>query len=69
MSNFNKITVKEENYMKYNWTRSGRYSIPFGVLMTYTLKLILHIKPFLDSLEDYRSSIQNKRIKVDDLGM
>jgi len=69
ISEFNKVTVKEENYMEYNWTWCGRYSIPFGVLMANKLNLILHNKPLYGELVDYRSSIHNKHIKVDDLGM
>ncbi|CAM4310228.1 AmmeMemoRadiSam system protein B [Gillisia hiemivivida] len=69
ISNFNKITVKEENYMEYNWTWCGRYSIPFGVLMANKLNLLLHREPLQGSLVDYRSSIHNKHIRVDDLGM
>ncbi len=66
---FNKITVKEENYMEYNWTWCGRYSIPFGILMANKLNLHLFKKPLTGSLVDYRSSIHNEHIKVDDLGM
>tara|TARA_R100000935_G_C2818120_1_gene158322 strand:+ start:104 stop:1201 length:1098 start_codon:yes stop_codon:yes gene_type:complete len=66
---FNKITVKEENYMEYNWTWCGRYSIPFGLLMANKLNLHLFNEPLNGSLVDYRSSIHNEHIKVDDLGM
>lgn len=69
ISHFNKITVKEENYMEYNWTWCGRYSIPFGVLMANKLNLHLFEEPLTGSLVDYRSSIHNKHIRVDDLGM
>jgi len=69
ISNFNKITVKEENYMEYNWTWCGRYSIPFGVLMANKLNLLLFKEPLHGDLVDYRSSIHNKHIRVDDLGM
>ena len=69
ISNFNKITVKEENYMEYNWTWCGRYSIPFGVLMANKLNLLIYKEPLTGFLVDYRSSIHNQHIRVEDLGM
>ncbi|WP_010229080.1 AmmeMemoRadiSam system protein B [Gillisia marina] len=69
VKNFNKITVKEENYMEYNWTWCGRYSIPFGILMSNKLNLLLYNEPLKGTLVDYRSSIHNPHIQVNDLGM
>ncbi len=69
VSNFNKITVKEENYFEYNWTWCGRYSIPFGLLMAHNLKLIIDNEPLKGSLVDYRSSLHNEHLKVNDLKM
>lgn len=66
---FNKTTVKEDNYMEYNWTWCGRYSIPFGLLMANKLNILLKGEPLNGSLVDYRSSIHNKHIQTKDLGM
>jgi len=69
ISNFNKITVREDNYMEYNWTWCGRYSIPFGILMANKLNILLNKQPLNGVLVDYRSSIHNTHLQVDDLGM
>lgn len=69
IKSFNKETVKEENYMEYNWTWCGRYSIPFGLLVANKLNLLIYNEPLNGTLVDYRSSIHNKHIPVLDLGM
>lgn len=66
---FNKSTVKENNYMEYNWTWCGRYSIPFGLLMANKLNFLLHKEALNGTLVDYRSSIHNKHLQINDLGM
>lgn len=66
---FNKETVKQEDYMQYNWTWCGRYSIPFGLLMANKLNLLIHKIPLNGVKVDYRSSLHNKHIEVEDLGM
>tara|TARA_R100001369_G_C3327003_1_gene170037 strand:+ start:11618 stop:12712 length:1095 start_codon:yes stop_codon:yes gene_type:complete len=69
IKNFNKETVNENNYMQYNWTWCGRYSIPFGLLMANKLNLKLNNIPLVGEKVDYRSSFLSKHIEVKDLGM
>ena len=66
---FNLETVQQEDYMQYNWTWCGRYSIPFGLLMANKLNLLINNTPLNGEKVGYRSSLHNKHIEVKDLGM
>ncbi len=66
---FNKITVKAEDYMQYNWTWCGRYSVPFGLLLANSLNTLENGKPLVGTFLDYRSSLDLPHLKVEDLGM
>jgi len=66
---FYDFTVSNEDYKAYAWTWCGRYSVPFGMLLSAKLQEMSG-EPFLEgSLLDYRSSLLNPHLKVDDLGM
>jgi MEMO1 family protein len=65
---FTSYTVKKENYKEYKWTWCGRYSVPLGVLVTYYLNDALKEKQLKGTFLGYRTSIDNKRIPVSDLG-
>ena len=66
---FNKYTVKEDNFKEYQWTWCGRYSLPFGLLLSNKLNLLIENKPLTGTLVDYRSSYHNPHIKVTDIQM
>lgn len=66
---FNKITVKPEDYMQYNWTWCGRYSVPFGLLLANSLNNLEKGKPLVGTFIDYRSSLDLPHLEVKDLGM
>jgi AmmeMemoRadiSam system protein B len=66
---FNKITVKPEDYMQYNWTWCGRYSVPFGLLVANSLNTLENGKPLVGTFIDYRSSLDLPHLEVADLGM
>ncbi|MGB3776037.1 MAG: AmmeMemoRadiSam system protein B [Leeuwenhoekiella sp.] len=66
---FNKITVKEEDYTQYKWTWCGRYSVPFGLVLANNLNYLEGEKPLVGTFIDYRSSLDLPHIKVDDLQM
>jgi predicted class III extradiol MEMO1 family dioxygenase len=66
---FNQYTVKEDDYKAYKWTWCGRYSIPFGLLTTMYLSKELKTNIPKGKLMGYKTSITNKKIKVEDLGM
>ncbi len=69
IQDFNKETVDPRDYIQYNWTWCGRYSIPFGLLMANKLNLLVNNSPLIGEKVDYRSSLHNKHIEVKDLGM
>ncbi|CAL67496.1 AmmeMemoRadiSam system protein B [Christiangramia forsetii] len=66
---FNNYTVKAENYKEYKWTWCGRYSVPFGLLFANDLSKITGHGNLNGKMLDYRSSLKNEHIKVEDLGM
>jgi AmmeMemoRadiSam system protein B len=66
---FNKYTVKGDNYKEYKWTWCGRYSVPFGLLFANKLNKMVNNKNLQGTLIDYRTTIHNKHIKVEDLNM
>lgn len=61
-------TVKKEDYKEYLWTWCGRYSVPMGLLTGIRLAERLKI-PLTGTNLDYSTSLSNKHIKVDDLGL
>ena len=66
---FNAYTVIPNNFRKYNWTWCGRYSTPLGLLTANKLNLLIENKPLVGTTIDYRSSLQNPHIEVEDIGM
>lgn len=66
---FNRYTVQPDNYKKYQWTWCGRYSVPFGLLFANKLNQILNKENLNGEVIGYRSSLKNKHLKVNDLGM
>ncbi|MFN8258470.1 MAG: AmmeMemoRadiSam system protein B [Bacteroidales bacterium] len=66
---FNKFTVQESDFREYKWTWCGRYSVPFGLMLSNKLNLKMSKKPLTGKLIGYRSSLKDKHIDVYDLGM
>ena len=66
---FNKYTIQEDNFKEYKWTWCGRYSVPFGMLFANKLNILENGKGLNGSLIDYRTTIHNEHIKVEDIGM
>lgn len=66
---FNRFTVEEADYKKYKWTWCGRYSVPFGLLFANKLNNYLGHKDLTGQFIDYRSSLRDRHIEVEDLGM
>ena len=66
---FINYTVKEENYKEYKWTWCGRYAVPFGLLAAYHLSQNLETKPINGYFIGYSTSIDQEKLKVDDLNM
>jgi MEMO1 family protein len=66
---FTGYTVQDTNYRAYKWTWCGRYSVPFGLLVTSHLQQELHPAPVLGTLVGYSNSIMQSPIAVSDLGM
>lgn len=66
---FNNYTVQPDNYKEYQWTWCGRYSVPFGLLFANKLNKILNHQNLSGEVIGYRSSLKNKHLKVEDLGM
>lgn len=66
---FTELTVREEDYTQYKWTWCGRYSIPFGLLVTHKLSQQANGKPVEGILQGYSTSIASEPVKVDDIEM
>lgn len=66
---FNLETVQPDDYMMYQWTWCGRYSLPYGMLVANKLNENLYQQPLFGTLIDYRSSLHNIHIEVEDIGM
>lgn len=66
---FNHYTVQPDNYKEYQWTWCGRYSVPFGLLFANKLNQILNKEDLSGEFIGYRSSLKNRHLKVEDLGM
>jgi len=66
---FNFVTVDQEDYRQYNWTWCGRYSVPFGLLVANKLNQKIHNESLMGTFIDYRSSLHNAHIEVEDIGM
>jgi len=62
-------TVKKENYKEYKWTWCGRYSIPFGLLLTEHLAEEHENEKATGYFIDYSTSISDKPLPVKDIGM
>ena len=62
-------TVKKENYKEYKWTWCGRYSIPFGLLLSEDLAKAQELNSVSGHLIDYSTSISDKPLPVKDIGM
>jgi len=69
MRAFNKVTIQADDYKAYKWTWCGRYSTPFGLLTANKLNEYIYNKPLEGTFIDWRSSIHNLHIQVDDLSM
>ena len=66
---FTQYTVQDTNYHTYKWTWCGRYSVPFGLLLSINLEQNLHTSPMRGLLLGYGNSIMQPPIPVQDLGM
>ena len=66
---FNFVTVDQDDYLQYNWTWCGRYSVPFGLLVANKLNQKIHNESLIGTFIDYRSSLHNPHIEVEDIGM
>jgi len=64
---FSRHTVREDDYREYRWTWCGRYSVPFGMLVSWNLQQVLGAPPLAGRVLGYATSIDAPRIRVDDL--
>lgn len=68
IENFYRTTVSPTDYKEYQWTWCGRYSVPFGLLVTERLSEFTH-NNIKGTLLGYKTSIDDPPLKVDDLKM
>jgi AmmeMemoRadiSam system protein B len=66
---FNTYTVKQDDFKEYAWVWCGRYSLPFGLLTANKLNVNLNESNLSGTLIDWRSSLHNPHIAVEDIGM
>jgi MEMO1 family protein len=69
ISRFSEYTVQDTNYHAYKWTWCGRYSVPFGLLVSNDLAEDLHSGTLKGTLIGYANSIDHDTIPVADLKM
>jgi len=65
---FTEYTVRPDDYRQYQWTWCGRYSVPFGLMVSYDLGVARH-----DTLQGhllaYSTSIEQENPDFTDIGM
>jgi len=61
-------TVRQDDYLEYQWTWCGRYSVPFGLLTAYYLQNALHQK-LNGNLVAYSTSIEPPQYNFRDLNL
>ncbi|MBE0675506.1 MAG: AmmeMemoRadiSam system protein B [Bacteroidales bacterium] len=66
---FVNYTVQESDHREYKWTWCGRYSVPFGLLMSFELNRRTGLTGLSGTFIGYANSIDHPHLKVDDLGM
>ena len=64
---FSRHTVREDDYREYKWTWCGRYSVPFGMLVSWNRQPIPGAPPLVGKGLGDATSIDTPRIEVDDL--
>ena len=64
---FSSHTVREDDWREYKWTWCGRYSVPFGMLVSHELQRELDAPPLEGKVLGYATSIDMPHVKVDDL--
>jgi AmmeMemoRadiSam system protein B len=62
-------TVKKDNYKEYKWTWCGRYSIPFGLLLSENIAKRQEQGKVTGHFIDYSTSITDKPLPVRDISM
>jgi AmmeMemoRadiSam system protein B len=65
---FFNTTVSPNDYKEYQWTWCGRYSVPFGLLLTESLSGFTHTS-LKGVAISYKTSIDDHPVRVDDLKM
>jgi len=65
---FSSCTVSDDDYREYKWTWCGRYAVPLGLLTAYDISVQTEA-PLTGLAVGYSTSIANKPVPVDDLGM
>jgi AmmeMemoRadiSam system protein B len=69
IKDFNRFTVKKDNFKEYNWVWCGRYSVPFGLLLANKLNILINDCALRGEFIDYRSSYPENHLEVKDIGM
>jgi AmmeMemoRadiSam system protein B len=64
---FTRFTLADHDHREYKWTWCGRYSVPFGLLTCWHLQQTLHAPPLTGTILGYTTSLEDQRIRVDDL--
>jgi len=64
---FTRYTLDDHDHREYKWTWCGRYSVPFGLLVAWHLQQLRRAKPLTGTILGYATSVDNARVKVDDL--
>lgn len=65
---FINYTTEKEDFKAYKWTWCGRYSVPFGLLLSLHLNQKLK-STFLGKLIKYGTSFEIETLQVKDIGM
>jgi MEMO1 family protein len=67
IESFTRYTLDDHDHREYKWTWCGRYSVPVGLLTAWHLQQLLGAAPLEGKILGYSTSLDDQRIKVDDL--
>lgn len=69
VAQFYAYTTREDNFKDYKWSWCGNYAIPVGLLTSLDLQKLEKSAPLTGVPIAYSTSISNRHLNVDDLGM
>lgn len=66
---FINYTVQEVDYKEYKWPWCGRYSVPFGLVLSKEMEKARDAKVLIGEFIEYSNSIDGKKLDLTDIHM